>query len=72
MPTGGQRLGLAIASLALLIPLFALASNVAVSLMPYVPSGVAVTLGLIATALICVTVVAVNLLFNWDIIGRKR
>ena len=71
-PTGGQRLGLAIASLALLIPLLAIASGVMTSLMPYVVAGVAITIGLIAITLVCLVVVAVNVLFNWDILSHKR
>ncbi len=71
-PTGGQRLGLAIASLALLIPLFAIAINLMTDLMPYVAAGFAIAVGLIASALVCATVVVVNLLFNWDVISRKR
>lgn len=71
-PTGGQRMGLAIASLALLIPLFAIASGLATNLMRYVPSGVAIAMGLIASALVCATVVVINLLFNWDMLNHKR
>ena len=71
-PTGGQRLGLAIASLALMIPLFAIATNLMTVLMPFVAGGVAITIGLIAAALVCLTVLGVNLFFNWDVIGHKR
>ncbi len=71
-PTSGQRLGLAIASLALLIPLLAIAVGVITNLMPYVAAGVAITVGLIAVALVCLLVVAVNILFSWDILRQKR
>lgn len=71
-PTGGQRMGLAIASLALMIPLIAIALGIMSSLMPYVASGVAVTVGLFAFTLVCLTVVAVNALFNWDAMRRRR
>lgn len=71
-PTGGQRMGLAIASLALLIPLLAIASGVMTGLLDRVASGVAITIGLIAITLVCLVVVAVNVLFNWDILSRKR
>jgi len=71
-PTGGQRLGLAIASLALLIPLLAIAIGVMTSLMPYVAAGVAITVGLIAVTLVCLVVIAVNVLFNWDVLRPKR
>ena len=71
-PTGGQRLGLAIASLALLIPLLAIAIGVITNLMPYVVAGVAITVGLIAVTLVCLVVIAVNVLFNWDVLRPKR
>ena len=71
-PTGGQRMGLAIASLALLIPLLAIASGVMTSLLAHVASGVAITIGLIAITLVCLVVVAINVLFNWDILSRRR
>ena len=71
-PTGGQRMGLAIASLALLIPLLAIASGVMTSLLAHVASSVAITIGLIAITLVCLVVVAINVLFNWDILSRRR
>ena len=72
MPSSGQRMGLAIASLALLIPLFALAIGVINTLLPNVTAGVAITVGLIAMAFVCLVVVALNLLFNWDLLSRRR
>lgn len=69
-PTSGQRMGLAIASLALLIPLIAIALGVMTSLMQYVAAGAAIAVGLFAFTLVCLTVIAVNVLFNWD--GRRR
>lgn len=71
-PTGGQRLGLAIASLALLIPLLAIALGVMTNLMTYVAAGVAITVGMIATALVCLAVIAVNVIFNWDALNRRQ
>lgn len=71
-PTGGQRMGLAIASLALMIPLIAIALGITTSLMQYVASGVAVAVGLFAFTLVCLTVIAVNALFNWDAMRRRR
>lgn len=71
-PTGGQRVGVAVASIALLIPLVAIALSTMTSLMPYVTAGVAVSAGLIAVALICLAVVVVNIAFNFDLIRPKQ
>ncbi len=71
-PSSGQRMGLAIASLALLIPLFAISIGVINTLLPNVTAGVAITVGLIAMAFVCLVVVALNLLFNWDLLSRRR
>lgn len=71
-PTSGQRLGLAVASLALLIPLLAIAIGVMTNLMPYVTAGVAITIGMFAVTLVCLVVVAVNILFNWDTLRPRR
>lgn len=71
-PTPAQRLGLAVASLALLIPLFAIAVGVISTLVSEITTGVAVTAGLILAALVCFTVVAVNVVFNYDLIRRQR
>jgi hypothetical protein len=68
----GQRLGLAIASLALLIPLLAIAIGIITNLMPYAAAGVAITVGLVAAAFVCLTVIAVNVVFNFDLIRGKR
>ncbi len=65
-------MGLAIASLALMIPLIAIALGIMTSLMQYVASGVAITVGVFAFTLVCLTVFAVNLLFNWDALRRRR
>lgn len=71
-PTGSQRLGLAIASLALLIPLLAIAIGTMTNLIPFVSAGVAITIGLIAAAMVCLVVVAVNVLYNLDQFRTKR
>lgn len=68
----GQRMGLAIASLALLIPLIAIATGAITNLMPYMAAGVAITLGLVAAAFVCLTVIAVNVVFNFDLIRGRR
>lgn len=71
-PTPAQRLGMAIASLALLIPLLAIAVGVISTLENQITADVAVTAGLILAALVCFTVVAVNVVFNFDVIRRQR
>lgn len=71
-PTGAQRVGVAIASVALLIPLLAIAIGTMTSLIPYVAAGVAITGGLIAVALVCAAVVAVNIAFNFDLFRQRR
>ena len=70
-PSSGQRMGLAIASLALMIPLIAIALGIMSSLMPYVAAGAAVAIGLFAFTLVCLTVIAVNILFNWESMRRR-
>lgn len=69
-PSSAQRMGLAIASLALMIPLIAIALGIMTSLMPYVAAGAAIAVGLFAFTLVCLTVIAVNVLFNWE--GMRR
>ena len=71
-PTGPQRATVAIASVALLIPLLAIAIGTMTSLIQYVSAGVAITTGLIAVALVCVAVVAVNVAFNFDIMRQRH
>lgn len=72
IPSAGQRLGLAIASIAMLIPLSAIALGTIATLLPNVAAGVSVATGLIALALVCFAVVAVNIAFNFDLIRPKR
>jgi hypothetical protein len=72
VPTAGQRLGLAITSLALLIPLVALAINFPLQLGTAVAAGLAIATGLIGVLLLCLAVVAVNVVFNWDMLRPQR
>ncbi len=72
MPSPGMRLGLAIASVALYIPLLALGIGAITTLAGLVEAGVAVTVGLIIVAISALMVVAVNLLFNADILFPRR
>lgn len=71
-PTPAQRLGLAVASLALLIPLFAIAVGIISPLVREITAGLAVTVGLILAAFVCLTVVGVNVIFNYDLLRRQR
>lgn len=71
-PTGSQRVGVAIASIALLIPLLAIAIGTMTSLIQYVSAGIAITGGLIAVALVCLAVVAINVAFNFDMLRRTK
>ena len=71
-PTGAQRVGVAIASVALLIPLLAISLGIITTLIPYVSAGIAATIGLIAAALVCLAVVCVNVSFNFDVLRERR
>ncbi len=65
IPTPGQRLALAIVSLALMIPLIAIVSGST----PIMAAGL---IGwLMAMGLICVTVMVVNIVFNGGIFTRR-
>ncbi len=65
IPTPGQRLALAIVSLALMIPLIAIVSGST----PIMAAGL---IGwLMAVGLICVTVMVVNIVFNGGIFTRR-
>jgi hypothetical protein len=65
IPTPGQRLALAIVSLALMIPLIAIVSEST----PMMATGL---IGwLMAVGLICVTVMVVNIVFNGGIFTRR-
>ncbi len=72
VPSAAMRLGLAIASIALFIPLLALGIGAMTSLAELVAPGVAVVVGLIIVALIALTIVAVNLMFNFDMLRPRR
>ncbi len=72
IPSPAMRLGLAIASIALFIPLLALGIGAMTALADLVAPGVAVTVGLIIVALVALTIVAVNLMFNVDIQRPRR
>lgn len=58
-PSAGQRLALAIVSLCLLVPLISVIIPVSVSAGPFAFVG-----GLIAIGVICITIIAVNFVFN--------
>ncbi len=68
-PSAGQRLALAIVSLALLIPLVAIALNFAGD---FAPVWLSVLTGLISVALLSLVVVGVNMIFNWDVLLPRR
>lgn len=72
VPSPAMRLGLAIASIALFIPLLALGIGSMTVLAELVAPGVAVTVGLIIVALVALTIVAVNLMFNTSGSQRPR
>ncbi len=64
VPSPGQRLALAIVSIALMIPLIAIVTNSAILAM-------GLTAWLIVVGLICVTVMVVNIVFNGGIFTRR-
>ncbi len=64
VPSPGQRLALAIVSIALMIPLIAIVTNNAILAM-------GLTAWLIVVGLICVTVMVVNIVFNGGIFTRR-
>lgn len=72
IPSGGQRVGVAVASVALLIPLVAIVVDTMTSLLAYVSAATAITAGLISVALVCLTVVAINIAFNFDMFRQPR
>lgn len=72
VPTPPQRLALAIASLALFIPLLAIAANIAQPLDGLIPPWLGIVAALIGILMVSLTVVAVNVVFNWDALRRKR
>ena len=57
--TAGQRLALAIVSLCLLVPLLGITAGIVTSL-----EGPGVLVGLLALALVCLTIMVVNIVFN--------
>lgn len=63
VPSPGQRLALAIVSIALMIPLIAIVSSNAILAM-------GLTAWLIVVGLICVTVMVVNIMFNRSFFSR--
>jgi Kef-type K+ transport system membrane component KefB len=67
-----MRLVLAIVSITLFIPLLAIGVGSMTALASLVTPSVAVTVGLIIVALVVVTVVSVNLLFNYDLLRSRR
>ena len=64
IPTPGQRLALAIVSIALMIPLISIVTTNAILAM-------GLTAWLIVAGLICVTVMVVNIVFNGGIFTRR-
>jgi hypothetical protein len=69
-PTAGQRLALAIVSLALLIPLVAIVLSFASPVV--MPIWLAVAAGLIGVLLLGLVVVGVNIIFNWDLLRPRH
>ncbi len=72
VPTAAQRMGLAITSLALFIPLLAILLNFAAPSAGLVPVALGVAVGLIGVSLLGMVVVGVNVVFNWDVLRPKR
>lgn len=72
VPTAAQRLGLAIASLALFIPLLAIAISIAQPLATVIPGWLSLLAALMSVTIVSLTVVAVNVIFNLDALRRRR
>jgi hypothetical protein len=72
VPTAAQRMGLAITSLALFIPLVAILLDFVAPVAGLVPVGLGVAAGLIGVLLLGLVVVGVNVVFNWDVLRPKR
>ncbi|HEU0026819.1 MAG TPA: hypothetical protein VFQ25_06845 [Ktedonobacterales bacterium] len=71
IPSPAMRLGLAIVSLVLFIPLLAIGIGSVSTLAGVVAPWVALTVGLIIVALVILTIVAINLLFNYDVLRSR-
>ena len=72
IPTAGQRLGLAITTLILMIPFIAIALGVVGTASGVVAGGWALAGGLLATLVVCLAAVAINVVFNFDILRPRR
>lgn len=72
VPSPAMRLGLAIVSLVLFIPLLAIGIGSVSILANVVAPWVALTVGLIIAALVVLTIVAINLVFNYDLLKPGR
>jgi hypothetical protein len=71
-PSPAMRLGLAIVSLVLFIPLLAIGVGSITALAGVVAPWVALTVGLIIVALVILTIVGINLLFNYDVLRSRH
>ncbi len=72
VPTAGQRLGLAIVTLVLMIPLVSIALGSVLTSDNLVPGGWALVAGLVCVALVSAAAVAINVVFNFDILRPRR
>lgn len=70
--TSGQRLGLAIVTLIVMVPLVSVVLGVVVNSNDLVPGGWAVAAGLIGVALVSTAAVAINVVFNFDVLRPRR
>ena len=71
-PSPAMRLGLAIVSLVLFIPLLAIGVGSISTLAGVVAPWVALTVGLIIVALVILTIVGINLLFSYDVLRSRH
>lgn len=71
-PSAGQRLALAIVSLALMIPLSAIAIGIATPLAEATTGWAGILVGMLAFLLVCAAVVGVNVVFNFDLLRSVR
>ena len=72
VPTSGQRLGLAIVTLLLMIPLVSIVLGTTLSSSIPVPGGWALAAALLGVTLVSAAAVAINVVFNFDILRPRR
>lgn len=70
--TSGQRLGLAIVTLIFMVPLVSVVLGTLLTSNVLVPGGWAVAAGLIGVALVSLAAVAINVVFNFDLLRPRR